>query len=72
MDCLLAIIEHALEQDVEREEGAGALKGGARMLIHNLHGFEWMVGLYAVAQFSFSQALMKYKVSFPTQAQVFT
>ncbi len=61
---LLAIIEHALSR-VEKEEGAGALKGGARMLIHNLHGFEWMVGPYAVAQLRFSQALMKYKVSFP-------
>lgn len=61
---LLAIIEHALSR-VEKEEGAGAVKSGARSLIHNLHGFEWMVGPYAVAQLRFSQAMTKYKVSFP-------
>jgi len=61
---LLAIIEHALRR-VEKEEGAGAVKGGARSLIHNLHGFEWMVGPYAVAQLRFSQALAKYKVAYP-------
>jgi len=61
---LLTIIEHALRR-VEEEEGAGAVKGGARSLLHNLHGFEWMVGPYAVAQLRFSQALTKHKVSLP-------
>ncbi|MGA2091248.1 MAG: type ISP restriction/modification enzyme, partial [Endomicrobiales bacterium] len=61
---LLAIIEHALSR-VEKEEGVGAVKGGARSLIHNLHGFEWMVGPYAVAQLRFSQALTRYKVALP-------
>jgi hypothetical protein len=61
---LLAIIDHALSR-VEKEEGVGAVKGGVRSLIHNLHGFEWMVGPYAVAQLRYSQALTKYKVSLP-------
>lgn len=61
---LLAIIEHAIKR-VESEEGAGAIKGGVRSLITNLHGFEWMVGPYAVAQLRFSQALAKYKVAMP-------
>ena len=61
---LLAIIEHALGR-VEKEEGAGAVKGGVRSLINNLHGFEWMVGPYAVAQLRFSQALTRYHVALP-------
>jgi len=61
---LLAIMEHALKR-VEKEEGAGAVRGGARSLIHNLHGFEWMVGPYAVAQLRFSQALAQHKVTLP-------
>ena len=61
---LLTIIDHALDR-VETEEGAGAVKGGARSLLHNLHGFEWMVGPYSVAQLRFSQALTKHKVSLP-------
>ena len=61
---LLTIIDHALDR-VEKGEGAGAVKGGARSLLHNLHGFEWMVGPYAVAQLRFSQALTKHKVSLP-------
>ncbi len=55
---LLGIVDHALAR-VEKEEGPGAVKGGARSLVHNLHGFEWMVGPYAVAQLRFSQALSK-------------
>lgn len=61
---LLGIIEHALSR-VEEEEGSGAIKGGARALFHNLHGFEWMVGPYAVAQLRFSQALTKRGISLP-------
>lgn len=62
---LLGIIEHALSR-VKEEEGEGAVKGGARALFHNLHGFEWMVGPYSVAQLRFSQALTKNGVSLPT------
>ena len=61
---LLGIVEHALSR-VEKEEGKGAVKGGARALFHNLHGFEWMVGPYAVAQLRFSQALTKHGISLP-------
>ena len=61
---LLAIVEHALGR-LEKEEGKGAVKGGARSLINNLHGFEWMVGPYAVAQLRFSQALTRYNVALP-------
>lgn len=61
---LLGIVEHALTR-VEKEEGKGAVKGGARALFHNLHGFEWMVGPYAVAQLRFSQALTKHGISLP-------
>lgn len=61
---LLGILEHALAK-VEIEEGPGAVKGGARSLTHNLHGFEWMVGPYAVAQLRFSQALAKQGISLP-------
>lgn len=62
---LLGIIEHALSR-VKEEEGEGAVKGGARALFHNLHGFEWMVGPYSVVQLRFSQALTKNGVSLPT------
>ena len=61
---LLAIIEHALSR-VEKEEGPGAVKGGAQSLVNNLHGFELMVGPYAVTQLRFSQAMAKYKVALP-------
>lgn len=61
---LLGIVEHALSR-VAKEEGPGAVKGGARSLTHNLHGFESMVGPYAVAQLRFSQALAKHGISLP-------
>jgi len=61
---LLAIVDHALAR-VEKEEGPGAVKGGARSLVHNLHAFEWMVGPYAVAQLRFSLALTKHGISLP-------
>jgi hypothetical protein len=61
---LLGIVEHALLR-IEKEEGPGAVKGGARSLVHNLHGFEWMVGPYAVAQLRFSQALAKRGIALP-------
>lgn len=62
---LLGIIEHALAR-VEVEEGPGAVKGGARSLAHNLHGFEWMVGPYSVAQLRISQALTKQGITLPS------
>ena len=61
---LLGIIDHSLKR-VEAEEGRGATKGGARSLASNLHGFEWMVGPYAVAQLRFSRALMAHGASIP-------
>ena len=62
---LLGIIEHALAR-VAAEEGPGAVKGGARSLAHNLHGFEWMVGPYSVAQLRISQALTKQGITLPS------
>ncbi|OPY17082.1 MAG: N-6 DNA Methylase [Syntrophus sp. PtaB.Bin075] len=62
---LLGIIEHSLAR-VAEEEGPGAVKGGARSLTHNLHGFEWMVGPYSVAQLRISQALIKQGISLPS------
>ncbi len=61
---LLAIVDHALKR-VEQEEGPGAVKGGARSLVNNLHGFEWMVGPYAVAQLRFTQALTAHGTTLP-------
>lgn len=61
---LLTIIDHALKR-VEKEEGEGAVKAGARSLIHNLHGFEWMVGPYAVAQMRLSQTFSRYHIAMP-------
>jgi hypothetical protein len=61
---LLAIMDHTLKR-VEREEGAGAVRGGARSLANNLHGFEWMVGPYAVAQLRYSRALLAKGASLP-------
>lgn len=61
---LLGIIDHALAR-VEAEEGPGAVRGGARSLAKNLHGFEWMVGPYAVAQLRFASALMARGASLP-------
>ncbi|OQY30210.1 MAG: hypothetical protein B6244_01210 [Candidatus Cloacimonetes bacterium 4572_55] len=61
---LLTLIQHALKR-IEDDEGPGAIRGGARMLTKNLHGFEWMVGPYAVAQLRFSQVLSQLGVSMP-------
>jgi len=61
---LLGIIEHALRR-VAQEEGAGAVKSGAHRLVENLHGFEWMVGPYSVAQLRFSQAITAYGANLP-------
>lgn len=61
---LLGIIDHALSR-VEAEEGPGAVRGGARSLARNLHGFEWMVGPYAVAQLRFARAIMAHGAALP-------
>lgn len=61
---LLGIIDHALGR-VEKEEGPGAVSGAARSLIKNLHGFEWMVGPYAVCQLRFTRALTRHGAKLP-------
>lgn len=61
---LLGIIDHSLRR-VEEEEGRGAVRGGARSLAGNLHGFEWMVGPYAVAQLRFSRVVMAHGAALP-------
>lgn len=61
---LLSIIDHSLER-VEAEEGVGAVKSAAKSLLTNLHGFEWMVGPYAVAQLRFTRALTTHNVTIP-------
>jgi predicted helicase len=53
---LLGVIEHALNQ-VEEEQGEGAVAGQAATLAKNLYGFELMVGPYAVAELRVSRAL---------------
>lgn len=53
---LLGIIEHALSR-VEAEQGAGAVPGQAATLAANLHGFELMVGPYAVTELRVSRAI---------------
>ncbi len=53
---LLAVIEHALGR-VEAQQGPGAVPGQATALAANLHGFELMVGPYAVAELRVSRAV---------------
>jgi hypothetical protein len=53
---LLGVIEHALGK-VEAQQGAGAVAGQATALAANLHGFELMVGPYAVTELRVSRAL---------------
>ena len=55
---LAGVIEHALNK-VEEQEGVGAVPGKATELGLNLHGFETMVGPYAVAQLRVSRALVE-------------
>lgn len=61
---LLGIIDHAIKR-VTVEQGPGAVKSSAGSLMRNLHGFEWMVGPYSVAQLRFTRALTSYGVSIP-------
>jgi len=53
---LLGVIQHALGK-VEAEQGAGAVPGQASALAANIHGFELMVGPYAVTELRVSRAL---------------
>lgn len=53
---LLGVIEHSLGRLAE-EEGPGVTSGHASELARNLHGFERIVGAYAVAELRVSQAL---------------
>jgi hypothetical protein len=53
---LLGVIEHSLHR-VEAEQGTGAVAGQATALADNLHGFELMVGPFAVAELRVSRAL---------------
>ena len=53
---LLAIIEHALER-VADSHGSGAVGSHASALAANLHGFERLVGAYAVSELRVSRAL---------------
>ena len=53
---LLGVIEQALRR-VEAERGLGALPGQAAALAGNLHGFERLVGAYAVSELRVSRAL---------------
>ena len=53
---LLGVIEQALRR-VKAERGAGALPGQAAALAGNLHGFERLVGAYAVSELRVSRAL---------------
>ena len=53
---LLGIVEHVVPQ-AEDYYGEGIVGGVARRLAKNLHGFEWLVGPYAVAQLRVVQSL---------------
>ena len=53
---LLGVVEEALRR-VEAERGVGAVPGQAAELARNLHGFERLVGAYAVAELRVSRTL---------------
>ena len=53
---LLSVIEHALAR-IETEQGTGAVPSQAGELANNIHGFELMVGAYAVSELRLSRAL---------------
>ena len=53
---LLGVVEQALRR-IEAERGAGAVPGQAAELARNLHGFERLVGAYAVSELRLSRAL---------------
>ena len=55
---LLGVVEHALAR-VERSRGAGAVASHATTLAGNLHGFERLVGAYAVSELRVSRLLQQ-------------
>ena len=55
---LLGIVEHALAR-VAETRGAGAVASHAATLAGNLHGFERLVGAYAVSELRVSRALQQ-------------
>ena len=61
---LLGVIEHALGR-VNAEQGSGAVPGQATTLAENLHGFELMVGPYAVSELRVNRALRDYGATLP-------
>ncbi len=63
---LLGVIEHALGR-IEAEQGAGAVAGQATELARNLHGFELLVGAYAVSELRVSRALGDRGASLPAE-----
>ena len=52
----VAAIKHGLEK-VRARFGAGAVPGRARQMAENMHGFEILVGPYAVAQLRLTQTI---------------
>ena len=62
---LLGVIEHALRK-VECQEGKGAVPGQASSLARNLHGFEIMVGPFAVSELRVSRTLENKGASLPS------
>ena len=61
---LLGIIDHAMAR-VAEEEGQGAVQARASLLWQNIHGFEYLVSPYAVAELRLTQSLLKYGGSMP-------
>ncbi len=54
---LLGVIEHSLNK-IRANQGEGAVPGQATALARNLHGFEIMVGPFAVSELRISRALI--------------
>jgi len=61
---LLGIVDHVSRQ-VAHRSGAGAVKSAATQLAQNLHGFELMVGPYAVAEMRLTRALASLGATLP-------
>lgn len=67
---LLGVIEHTLEW-VRQNEGEGNIPARASALADNLHGFENMVGPYAVAELRLTQALSQHGGQLPDGPKIF-
>jgi hypothetical protein len=61
---LLGIVDHARRQVAQRS-GSGAVASAAAQLAQNLHGFERMVGPYAVAEVRLTHALASLGATLP-------